>query len=71
MLFATNVVFYFLALRSLPLSLAYPVMVAGSFLLVNGYASLVLHERVGPAQLAGYALIVFGAALVLYRQKPV
>jgi len=68
--FAVNVMFYFAALRSLPLSLAYPVMVAGSFLLVNGYAAVILREKLGPAQVAGYALIILGAFLVLQRQKP-
>lgn len=69
--FALNVLAYFVALRALPLSVAYPVMVAGTFLLVNGAAALMLREATQPAQLFGYLLIVAGVALVLARNgKP-
>src|SRR5688500_8843373 len=59
-LFAANVIFYFLALRALPLSVAYPVMVAMSFLIINGFAYFGLREVITPLQLAGYALIIVG-----------
>ena len=67
LLFAVNVIFYFLALRSLPLSVAYPVMVAMSFLIVNGYSSLYLHEPITLFQYVGYVLIVIGLSLVVSR----
>lgn len=63
--FAINVVFYFLALRALPLSVAYPIMVAMSFLLINGYAFLTLGEPVTPLQIVGYVLIIGGLVLVV------
>lgn len=63
--FALNVIFYWLALRNLPLSVAYPVMLAGTFLIVNGYAALILHESVSLAQIAGYVLIFSGVLFVL------
>ncbi|HYF29308.1 MAG TPA: hypothetical protein VEA36_03020 [Candidatus Paceibacterota bacterium] len=66
-LFAANVIFYFLALRALPLSIAYPVMVAMSFLIINGYAFFGLREGITTLQLGGYALIVIGLTLVVYR----
>lgn len=66
-LFASNVVFYFFALRALPLSVAYPVMVAMGFLIVNSYAYLALHEPVTLLQAAGYLLIVIGLTLVVAR----
>ena len=69
--FALNVGFYFLALRALPLSVAYPIMVAGTVLLVNGSSVLLLHEGVHPAQMAGYLLIVAGVALVLTQKASV
>lgn len=66
-IFASNVIFYFLALRALPLSIAYPVMVAMSFLIVNSYALLVFHEPVTAGQYIGYLLIVIGLTLVVSR----
>jgi multidrug transporter EmrE-like cation transporter len=69
--FAANVLLYFAALRSLPLSVAYPIMVAGTFVLVNGAGALMLREAVAPAQLLGYLLIVLGVALVLAKKAAV
>lgn len=66
-LFAINVVFYFLALRSLPLSFAYPIMVAMGFLIVNGYAFFTLGEALTITQVSGYVLIVIGLILVVAR----
>ena len=43
--FSINVIFYFLALRSIPLSVAYPLMTIFSFLLINGYAIFGLKEN--------------------------
>ncbi len=68
-LFASNVLFYFLALRALPLSVAYPVMVAMSFFLINGFALLFLHEQSSFLQIAGYVCILMGIILVV--AKPV
>ena len=64
-IFASNIIFYFLALRALPLSVAYPVMVVMGFLIVNGYALLVLHEPIVIWQYIGYLLIVTGLILVV------
>lgn len=64
-LFAGNVPFYFLALRTLPLSTAYPVMVAASFLIVNGYAFFALTEPMTLIEVAGYVLIILGLVLVV------
>ena len=65
MLFAVNVFFYFLALRALPISVAYPIMVVMSFILINVYALLFLSEGLSLVQLAGYVLIVAGLVLVV------
>lgn len=64
-LFAVNVFFYFLALRALPLSIAYPAMVIASFLLINSYAIFALGESLTILQLIGYAAIVIGLFLVV------
>lgn len=66
-IFALNVIFYFLALRTLPLSVAYPVMVVMGFLIVNSYALLTLHEPIMTGQFIGYVLIVIGLTLVVVR----
>jgi multidrug transporter EmrE-like cation transporter len=65
--FGANVILYWLALKSLPLSVAYPVMVGGSFIIVLGYAALALREGVSFAQILGYALIFAGILLVLFK----
>jgi len=65
-LFALNIVFYYLALRTLPLSVAYPVMVAMSFIIVNGYALFGFGERITALQLAGYALVIIGIIMVFF-----
>lgn len=66
-IFALNVIFYFLALRALPLSVAYPVMVVMGFLIVNSYALLTLHEPIMTGQYIGYLLIIIGITLVVAR----
>lgn len=69
--FATNVVFYFLALRSVPLSTAYPTMVIMSFLIINSFAYFFLHENINGFQLLGYAFIVIGLILIFYFTETV
>lgn len=66
-IFATNMLFYFLALRALPLSVAYPVMVAMGFLIVNSYALIALHEPISAGQYLGYLFIIIGLLLVVAR----
>ncbi len=65
LLFALNAFFYFLALRTLPISVAYPVMVVMSFVLINAYALTVLGESITPLQVVGYMAIVLGLFLVV------
>ena len=68
-LFALNVVLYFLALRNLPISLAYPVMVVGGFLIINTYAVVYLKEEIVSIQILGYLCIVAGILLVVSSAK--
>ena len=62
--FACNVVLYFLALRSLPLAFAYPIMTIMSFFIINGYAVLFLKEPITTLQLVGYAMVLGGVTLI-------
>lgn len=64
-LFALNVIFYIFALRALPLSVAYPIMIATSFIIVGALSSVLFSEDITFLKIAGYALILFGIALVV------
>ena len=65
--FIGNAGFYFLALRSVPLSVAYPFMVGMTFLIVTLSSILFLRETIVPLQYVGFACIVFGLALAVTR----
>ncbi len=62
--FALNVVFYAYALQKLQISMAYPVMVTGGFVIIVIVAGLMLHERLSMLQWVGVAAILVGVALV-------
>ena len=62
-LFALNVLAYFLALRALPLSVAYPVMVGMTFLLVTTASLILFRENISSMQFVGYAFIIIGVVL--------
>ena len=63
--FAVNLVFYLLALRHISISIAYPIMIAISFVIINGAAHFVFHEQIQMIQVVGYILILVGLSLVL------
>jgi multidrug transporter EmrE-like cation transporter len=69
LLFAANVGFYYLALRSIPLSVAYPVMVVGTFLIVSTSSLLIFKESLNGVQIVGYVLVILGITLVSYFAK--
>jgi len=68
-LFGVNIIFYFLALKNIPISTAYPVMLVMSLLIVNSYAFFALKEQITPMQLIGYAFIIGGLVTVFYFSK--
>jgi multidrug transporter EmrE-like cation transporter len=68
-LFAANAVFFVLALRTLPLSIANPVMLIMSFIIVATVSVLLLHERINSLQIIGYALLIFGVVIIFYFNK--
>ena len=71
LLFATNVIFYLLALRSVPISIAYPITTAMSLLIVNGYAYLFLSEKITAGQVVGYLFVVAGIIMIFSFVKKV
>lgn len=63
-LFAINVIFYVLALSKLNLSLAYPLMTSGGFLIITLFTFFYLKEPISPTHIAGLVLILLGIILV-------
>lgn len=64
-LFAINIIFYFLALKNLALSTAYPIMIVMSFLIINAYAYFGFSEKINIFQILGYILIILGLITVI------
>jgi multidrug transporter EmrE-like cation transporter len=63
--FATNLACYSLALRSLKLSFAYPLMVSLGYLLIVVVSWFLFGERLSPVQYLGVGLILVGLWLVV------
>ncbi|MDR3519956.1 MAG: hypothetical protein P4L63_03685 [Candidatus Pacebacteria bacterium] len=68
-LFALNAIFFVLALRNLPLSIANPIMLVMSFIIVGIASVSLLNERLDAMQLIGYALLILGVVVIFYFQK--
>ncbi len=64
--FALNVVFYFLALKNIPISVAYPLMVSMSLLIINTWAYIYFKENLHFMQIIGYLALILGIFLI-YR----
>jgi small multidrug resistance pump len=63
--FALNFVAYAVALKRLPLSVAYPIMVVASFVLVNGFSHYYFGEEIVGMQVIGYVFILIGIIAVV------
>lgn len=64
LLFALNLGFYLMALRGIPLSVAYPVMVGMTFVITMG-ASFFLGEHIGIVHIIGVTLLLAGMFLIV------
>lgn len=62
--FALNVVFYAYALRKMPISVAYPIMVTVGFVIIVAVASVFLKERLTTVQWVGVVAVLIGVSLV-------
>ncbi len=62
--FGLNVVFYAYALQKLPISAAYPIMVASGFAIIVVVAGSMLAERLTVGQWVGVAAILLGVVFV-------
>ncbi len=67
-IFAGNVIFYMLALRHLPVSVAYSVMVAMSLLIVATGANFLFKEAVTGTQIVGYVLLIIAIYLLTAKK---
>ena len=63
-LFALNVIAYTQSLSKLPLSVAYPIMVSLTGLIVIGGSLVLFKESISNYQWIGFALIIGGVILV-------
>jgi multidrug transporter EmrE-like cation transporter len=63
-LFAANVVFYAFALQKLPISVAYPIMVASGFAIIVMVAGAKLGEKLTLGQWIGVGAILAGVWIV-------
>ncbi len=73
--FALNAVFYMYALQSrkLPISVAYPIMVGGGYVLIAtiAYFNPVLNERLDAGQWIGVAMVMAGVLIIAMRSPGV
>jgi len=65
--FAANVVLYVIALKEVPISVAYPIMTTVGFAIIVVVAGAYLRERLSPVQWLGVGLILVGVWLVASR----
>ncbi len=68
--FATNVLFYTYALKKIPISLAYPIMVGAGFAIIAVVAWRYLGESLSVGQWLGVGLILAGIVLVAREMRP-
>ena len=66
-MFGLNVVFYIVALSKMNLSIAYPIMTAGGFLIITAFSFFYLKEPLTSLQLLGIILLSIGITLVAYK----
>lgn len=62
--FGINFLFYTKALQSMNISVAYPLVVGLSVVLILFLSLVILGERLAPAQFAGIALVIAGIVLI-------
>lgn len=67
--FVLNALFYFLALKNIAISLAYPVMVTMSLILIGSYAFIVGGEHFTYGHIVGYAFMILGVVVVFLNTK--
>jgi len=64
--FGLNLLFYFLALERVALSVAYPIMNVMSIVIVFAFAVWYFHDSLSLWQVVGYTFMVSGMVMVFY-----
>ena len=65
-MYGLSAIFYFLALRELPLIIVYPTIIFLGFIAIHAFAVIVLGERIVAWQIVGHILVLIGMALILF-----
>lgn len=65
--FAVNVILYVIALNKLDISMAYPIMTTGGFLIISVFSVIFLKEPFTLIQGIGIILATTGITLIAYR----
>ena len=66
-LYVLDLVFYVVALAKINLSIAYPIMASGGFLLITLFSFYYLKENITMLQVTGIVLMSIGITLVAYN----
>jgi small multidrug resistance pump len=67
--FGTNFIFYTFALQSIKISIAYPIVVGMSILLLLTLSFVFLSEKLQIIQLIGISLIIAGVVLIFSKMN--
>ena len=67
--FVINLVFFGLALKTSPVSIAYPILATLSFVILTFTAAIVLGEQITWQQLLGLVVCLCGVALLAMQPK--
>lgn len=62
--FGINVLFYTQSLRSLPIEIAYPILIGLSLVIISLAAPFLFRAHIGVLHIAGMALILAGVSLL-------
>lgn len=68
-LFAITLIFYILAIRTIPITVAYPILTGASFLFVNILAVFFLKEHIQIIGMIGMFCILIGIILVTFSAQ--
>ena len=67
--FGMNLLFFFQSLKSIPVSIAYPVLAGSSFMFLAFFGNLFFNEVLSFFKIFGILLIITGIILVSYTTK--
>lgn len=62
--FGMNAIFYFIALNTFSLSVAYPIMIGMSLIIINIFAFINLNEQPTIPQIFGYILLIVSIIII-------